>query len=62
MSCIFSDLDFVKVCLNDILIHSYSNRDNYIKKLSIILEQLRQYKIKIKIYLLSCMAHGLFTS
>ena len=49
ISHLFADLDFVKVYLDNILIYSYSNTTDYLNKLSIILNLLREYGLKVKV-------------
>ena len=49
MSHIFSDLPFVKVYLNSILIHSYSDEEDYLNKLPIVFEHLQYYNLKLKV-------------
>ena len=49
ISHLFADLDFVKVYLDDILIHSYSDAIDYLNKLIIILNRLREYGLKVKV-------------
>ena len=46
---LFSDLDFVKVYLDDILIISYDDKRDYLNKLSIILNHLRDHNLKVKV-------------
>ena len=46
---LFSDLDFVKVYLDNILIHSYSDEFNYLNKLTIVLNRLCDHLLKVKI-------------
>ena len=49
MSHLFHDLDFVKVHLNDVLIHSYSNEDDHLQKLKIVLDRLQSHGLKVKV-------------
>ena len=46
---LFSDLDLVKVYLNNILIVSYNDERDYLNKLSIILNHVRDYNLKVKV-------------
>ena len=49
MSHIFSDLDFVKVYLDDVLIHSNGDDSDHLDKLTIVLDRLRAYNLKVKV-------------
>ena len=49
MTHLFSDLNFVKVYLDDILIVSYANETDHLNKLSIVLNRLRNHNLKVKV-------------
>ena len=49
MTYLFSDLDFVKVYLDNILIVSYDNENDHLNKLSIVLNRLHEHNLKVKL-------------
>ena len=49
MTNLFSDLDFVKVYLDDILICSHSDEMDHLHKLSIVLDRLQRHNLKVKV-------------
>ena len=46
---LFSNLNFIKVYLDNILIISYLDKKDHLKKLSIVLNKLKDYNLKIKV-------------
>ena len=49
MSYLFSDLDFVKVCLDDVLTHSNNNEEDHMDKIAIAMEPLQAHNLKVKV-------------
>ena len=49
MTHLFSDLNFVKVYLDDILIVSCTNETDHLNKLLIVLNRLRDHNLKVKV-------------
>ena len=49
ISYLFTDLDFVKVYLDNALIHSYSDEVDHLNKLTIILNCLCDHGLKVKV-------------
>ena len=49
MSHLFSDLDFVKVYLDDTLMHINNNEEDHVNKTSIVMERLQAHNLKIEV-------------
>ena len=56
ISYLFANLDFIKVCLDNVLIYSYSDEKDYLEKLQIVLNWLYDSTLKAKVskYIFFC--------